>query len=154
MQDDAIVDEFTRQSRTFDRAAVFHSAETLGALLDLVPADAGGRWLEAACGTGVVARGLAAKVDDVLGVDLTDAMLDVARRESQSAGLENVRFERGNAAASDYPDGAFDGAVTRFSLHHIPVPGRVIAELARVVRPGGWVIIGDHVTDDHAAVAA
>ena len=45
---------------------------------------------------------------------------------------------------------SFDGAVTRFSIHHIPVPSRLIDELARVVRPGGTIVILDHVADSEA----
>ncbi len=154
MHEDAVVNEFTHQSEAFDCAPVMSAAETLGALVDLVSPEAGGRWLEVACGTGIVARALAGRADEVVGVDLTEAMLDVGRRASRSVGLGNVRFEVGNATALDLPDASFDGAVSRFSLHHIPVPGRVTAELARVVRPGGWVVIGDHVTDEDAAAAA
>jgi len=154
VHDDVIVKEFHHQASVFDGAAVFSSAETLGALLELMPENAGGRWLEVACGTGIVARALASQVEEVLGVDLTAAMLDVGRREVRSAGLGNVRFELGDATALELSDASFDGAVTRFSLHHIPVPGRVIGELARVVRPGGWVILGDHVTAEDAGAAA
>ena len=74
--------------------------------------------------------------------------------EARSARLENVRFEPGDATALQLPDASFDGAVSRFSLHHIPVPRRVVAELARVVRPGGWVLIGDHVTVEDGSAAA
>jgi SAM-dependent methyltransferase len=154
MHRDVVVNEFSHQSQTFDRAAVMSSAEALGALLDLLPAGAAGRWLEVACGTGVVARALAGRVDEVVGIDLAEAMLAVGRGEARSAGLENVRFEAGDATALEVADASFDGAVTRFSLHHIPVPGRVIAELARVVRPGGWVILADHVTEQDGAAAA
>lgn len=154
MHREVVLSEFSHQSRSFDRAAVMSSAETLGSLLELVPKGAGGRWLDAACGTGVITRALAGAVDEVLGIDLTAAMLDVGRREARSAGLDNVRFEIGDATDLELPDESFDGAVTRFSLHHVPVPGRVIAELARVIRPGGLVIIGDHVTDEDATGAA
>jgi SAM-dependent methyltransferase len=102
----------------------------------------------------LVARALAARVGEVIGVDMTPAMLEVARREAISAGADNVRFELGDVTALGQPAGSFDGAITRFSLHHIPVPARLLAELARVVRPGGWVIVGDHVTDEDAAAAA
>lgn len=103
MHDHAVVNEFTHQSEAFDRAPVMSAAETLGALLELVPRERPGRWLEAACGTGIVARALAARVDEVLGVDLTAAMLDVGRREARSAGLGNARFELGDATALSSP---------------------------------------------------
>ena len=154
MHEAAVVSEFSHQARAFDRAAVMSSAQTLGAMLELVPAGSRGRWLDVACGTGVVVRALASCVDEVFGVDLTPAMLEVGRLEAEAAGLRNIRFEAGDATALQLHDASFDGAVTRFSLHHIPAPGRVLAELARVVRPGGVVIVGDHVSDEDAAAAA
>lgn len=154
MHSDRIVDEFTRQSATFNVSPVMHAAETLQTLLDLLPATADQRWLEVACGTGVIARALAPRVGAIHGVDLTPAMLAVAREETQKAGLANVTFSTGDATGLPFPDAHFDAAVTRFSLHHIPLPARCVAEMARVVRPGGWVAIGDHVTAEDQVVAA
>ena len=148
MYEDSIRDEFTHQSSSFGKAAVMTSAETLGALVELVSADSGASWLESACGTGLVSRALAGKVGSVTGVDLTPAMLEQAKRGAADEGIENASFSVGDATALEFADGSFDGSVTRFSLHHIPVPGRVIAELARVVRPGGWVVVSDLVADE------
>lgn len=148
MYEDSIREEFTHQSGSFGKAAVMTSAETLGALVELVPEDASARWLESACGTGLVARALAGKVGSVTGVDLTPAMLEQAEHGAADEGIENASFSVGDATALEFADGSFDGAVTRFSLHHIPLPGRVIAELARVVRPGGWVVVSDLVADE------
>jgi SAM-dependent methyltransferase len=154
MEPDPIVREFTHQSESFNVAPVMRSADTLGRLIDQIPAAAGERWLDAACGPGLVARGLAPRVGEVHGVDMTPAMVDVARREAAAEGIRNAVFAVGDATALDFAPGTFDGAVTRFSLHHIPVPGRVVAELARVVRPGGAVVLADHVTSADAAEAA
>jgi SAM-dependent methyltransferase len=148
MYEDSIREEFTHQSSSFGRAAVMTSAETLGALVELVPEDAGARWLESACGTGLVSRALAGKVGSVTGVDLTPAMLEQAKRGAADEGIESASFSVGDATALEFADGSFDGGVTRLSLHHIPVPGRAIAELARVVRPGGAVLVGDLVADE------
>jgi SAM-dependent methyltransferase len=154
VEPDTVVREFTHQSEAFNAAAVMRSADTLGRLLDLIPAAPGERWLDAACGPGLVARGLAARVGEVHGVDMTPAMVELARREAARAGVANAVFSVGDATALRFAAGSFAGAVTRFSLHHIPLPGRVLAELARVVRPGGAVLVADHVTSDHADVAA
>jgi SAM-dependent methyltransferase len=93
-------------------------------------------------------------VGDVHGVDMTPAMVELARREAEREGARNASFSIGDATALAFETGSFDGAVTRFSLHHIPRPGRVVAELARVVRPGGTVVLADHVTSADADVAA
>lgn len=148
MYEDSIREEFTHQSRSFGKAAVMTSAETLGALVELVPVDANARWLEPACGTGLVARALAGRVGSVAGVDLTPAMLEEAKRAAEEEGVGNVDFSVGDATALKFPDGSFDGAVTRLSLHHIPVPSRVVAEMARIVRPQGSVVVGDLVGDE------
>jgi SAM-dependent methyltransferase len=148
--DRSVRDEFTHQSERFNVAPVYTTAETLQALVDLLPTDGAAAWLEVACGPGIVSRALAPRVGSVLGVDLTPAMVDLATREAVRAGLANARFVVGDATALDLPDASFDGAVTRFSLHHVPLPGRVVAEMRRVVRPGGWVCLADHVTSDDA----
>lgn len=153
-QQASIRDEFSRQAESFARSPAMSAAETLGALVELVPADPGGRWLEVACGPGIVARALAPRVGAVAGVDLTPSMIEKARSEAAAVGATNLEFSLGDATALDFPDAGFDGAVTRFSLHHIPVPGRVLAEMARVVRPGGWVVVADHLTDANGDAAA
>jgi SAM-dependent methyltransferase len=147
MYEDSIREEFTHQSSGFGKAAVMTSAETLGALAELVPEDGSARWLESACGTGLVSRALAGRVGSVTGVDLTPAMLEQAKRGAADEEIENVAFSVGDATALEFADASFDGAVTRLSLHHIPLPGRVVAEMARVVRPGGWIVLGDLVAD-------
>jgi SAM-dependent methyltransferase len=154
MYEDSIRAEFTDQTEVFARAGALKGAEVLGALVDLVPADSEARWLEAACGPSMVGRAVAPRVGSLHGVDLTPAMIEKAREEAAREGLANVEFSLGDATALEFEDQSFDGAITRFSLHHIPAPQRVVEEMARVVRPGGLVVIADHARDDDDAVAA
>jgi SAM-dependent methyltransferase len=154
MYEESIRDEFTHQTDTFAKAPAMSAAETLGALVELVPADPEARWLEVACGPAAISRALAGRVGSVHGVDLTPAMVEKAAAEATREAIVNAEFSLGDATALGFEDGSFDGAVTRFSLHHIPAPKRVLAEMARVVRPGGWVIVGDHVTDADGDAAA
>jgi SAM-dependent methyltransferase len=149
---DEVVREFTHQAASFAASPALRSEASLGRLLELVPAGAGERWLEAACGPGLIARALAPRVGEVVGVDVTPAMVELARAEA--AGIANVSFAAGDVTRLDLPDASFDGAVTRFSLHHVPRPGRVVDELARVVRPGGAVVVADHLTAEDGEVAA
>ncbi len=102
----------------------------------------------------MVSRAVAARTGTVTGVDLTPAMIEEAERKAQDEGLDNVSFLLGDATALDFTDGSFDGAITRFSFHHIPAPSRVLTEMARVVRVGGWLVVGDQVTDDDGEGAA
>lgn len=154
MHRDAIVEEFTHQSAAFNVSPVHRSAETLATLIDLIPAAPDQRWLEVACGPGLIARALAPRVGEVHGVDLTPAMVDLATAEAQRAGITNARFSLADGTALPFEPASYDGAVTRFSLHHIPLPIRCVSEMARVVRPGGWVVLADHVTTEDAEGAA
>ncbi len=147
MYEDSIREEFTHQSRSFGTSAAMTSAETLGALIELVPEDDGAEWIDVACGPGVISRAMAGRVGSVKGIDLTPAMVEEGARRAGEEGIDNVGFAEGDVTALDLPDGSFDGAITRLSLHHIPAPVRVVAEMARVVRPGGWVLVSDIVAD-------
>jgi SAM-dependent methyltransferase len=150
----SIRDEFAHQADAFARSPTMSLAATLGVVVDLAPADPEARWVEIACGPGLIARAMAPRVGSVRGLDLTPAMIEKARSEAAAAGVENVSFEVGDATALDVPDDSFDGAITRFSLHHIPAPVRVLEEMRRAVRPGGWVVVSDFVTDDDGEAAA
>jgi SAM-dependent methyltransferase len=130
------------------------SAQTLGALVELVPEDPRARWIDVACGPGVISRGVAGKVGSVSGVDLTPAMIDEAEKRAKEEGVRNVSFSVGDATSLDFADASFDGAITRLSLHHIPAPGRIVAEMARVVRPGGAVVVSDLAADQDRDAAA
>lgn len=147
MHRETTVGEFTRQAEGFNASASTNDRRLLDAIIGLCRPAADERWLEAACGPGVISRRLAEEAATVHGVDLTPAMIDVARREARAAGLENADFEVGDATALDAPDGSFDGVVTRFSIHHVPLPVRLVRELARVVKPGGPVVLVDHLAD-------
>jgi SAM-dependent methyltransferase len=105
-----------------------------GLLADLPP----GRILDAACGTGRHSVWLAAQGHEVVGVDLSPDMLAKAR-----AKLPPARFELGDLAALPLPDGSVDAAVCALALVHLPDLGPALAELARVVRPGGLIVISD-----------
>ncbi|MFL5874252.1 MAG: class I SAM-dependent methyltransferase [Solirubrobacterales bacterium] len=154
MYEDSIREEFTQQTDVFSRAGALKQAATLGAVLEAVPADPEARWLEVACGAAMVGRALAPEVGSVHGVDLTPAMIERAREEAAAAGLGNAEFSLGDATKLEFEDGSFDGAVTRFSFHHIPAPQRALEEMARVVRAGGHVVVADHARDADPGVAA
>ena len=119
--------------------------EALGKILgraEFLPAlKTGMRVLEVGCGTGSIARQVAARVapGEVIGVDGQQVQLDTATRLSAEHGIGNLKFRRGDAAELDLPDCGFDGAYCRFLLEHVMNPFDVVREMARVVRPGGWV---------------
>ena len=98
------------------------------------------RILDAGCGTGEITRRLAREFPTavVLGVDIVEEHLDLARRRSARFG-ERVRYENRSVFELGLPEASFDLVVCRHVLQAIPHAERVLAELARVTRPGGWL---------------
>jgi len=105
MHEHTIIEEFTRQAETFNAAAVANAPGMLEALIELAEPAPDERWLEAACGPGIVSRALAPRTGSVLGVDATPAMIEVARREAAAAGLANTGFATADVTALAFPDG-------------------------------------------------
>ena len=108
---------------------------------DLAELSPGDRALDVATGTGDLALELAARVapgGEVVGIDFAERMLELARAKAVEA---NVRFETGNALALAFPDDAFDAATVGFGARNFSDLDRGLAEMARVVRPGGRVVV-------------
>lgn len=97
-----------------------------------------GAALDAACGTGRHAAFLAALGHEVTGIDATAEMLEKAKARVPSA-----QFETADLLAIPLPDGAMDCAVCTLALTHCADLGPPVQELARVVRPGGRVVVSD-----------
>ena len=80
----------------------------------------------------------------ILGVDLAGPMLDLARRNAGEAGLtDRIRFARGDAKNLPFPDGRFEAVVSNTIVHHIPEPAVALAEMVRLVAPGGTLMVRD-----------
>jgi SAM-dependent methyltransferase len=121
--------------------------------LDWVAPVAGLRWVDVGCGNGaftelLVKRCAPAAID---GVEPSEGQLDYARKRLDA---EQARFHRGDAMALPFPDRAFDAAVMALVIFFVPEPARGVAEMVRVVRPGGvvsayaWDILGGGFTQE------
>jgi demethylmenaquinone methyltransferase/2-methoxy-6-polyprenyl-1,4-benzoquinol methylase len=140
---------FDRISRIYDTlntvmtAGLHHEWRRRAA--DLAQLEPGGRVLDVATGTGDLAFELANRVapnGEVLGLDFSEQMLEVARGKAAARALPaRVGFEWGNAMELDYPDDSFDAATVGFGVRNFADLDRGLGELARVVRPGGRVVI-------------
>lgn len=100
---------------------------------------------ELGCGPGLYARQLASRFESlsVIGVDRSPAQLERARRRATVAGLANCRFERADAAALPYPDDSLDAVVASRFLGVVEDRASVLAEIARVLRPGGRCFVAE-----------
>lgn len=112
-------------------------------VIDQTEIAPGARVLDVACGSGIVARLIAARggaSGRVVGLDFNPAMLDVARDKSEAEGLE-IEWRRGSAQDLPFADGAFDLVLCQHGLQFFPDRGRAVAEMYRVLAPGGQVAI-------------
>lgn len=90
----------------------------------------------------------------VTGIDFSDAMLEKARRRVARLGLRNVAALRQmDARTLDFPDASFDTVAAMHVLSVVPEPERVMAEIARVLKPGGRVVILNHFARERGALA-
>jgi SAM-dependent methyltransferase len=99
--------------------------------------------LDVACGAGHAAEVVAAQVRQVVGLDLTRPLLDLGAARLDAAGVGNVLLQEGDAASLPFVGNSFDLVFCRSAVHHFPRPERVVAEMARVCRPGGRVVVSD-----------
>ena len=99
--------------------------------------------LDVACGPGILACALAGQVRHVTGIDITPAMIEQARQRQAEAGLDNLSWHIGDATMLPFDDEAFDRVTTRYSFYHMPDPGATLAEMKRVCRPHGRIIVID-----------
>jgi ubiquinone/menaquinone biosynthesis C-methylase UbiE len=148
---DVSTDERTaRQRRLWDRMASgydkqisFFERIQFGGGREWVCSRATGETLEVAIGTG---RNLPFYPPGVrlTGIELSPAMLDIARRRAADLGVE-VELREGDAQHLPFADASFDTAVCTLSLCTIPDHAGAIAEMARVLRPGGKLLLLDHI---------
>jgi SAM-dependent methyltransferase len=104
----------------------------------------GGRVLDVATGHGNFALALArtlAGYDEIIGVDMNARELRTAREAAARQSLGRLHFRKMDAHKLDFPDASFDTVAISNSLHHMAVPKRVLAEMMRVLKPGGSFII-------------
>jgi ArsR family transcriptional regulator len=146
-------ESFRRQGADWDemRALDLPAQAVEAALLTLVPESGAGRLLDIGTGTGRVLELLAPRVSQAVGVDASKAMLALARSRLARAGLTHCSVRLADMYRLQIVAGAFDIAVMQMVLHYAEDPPGVLAEAARVLRPGGRLIVIDlahHGRDD------
>jgi len=124
----------------YDARVIRRMAEIANLSKDMTVADIG-------TGTGFVAAGVAPRVEQVIAVDNSLAMVDVARKNLATLGVRNVDLIPGEITALPLERASVDAAFANMVLHHAEDPGAMLQEMARIVKPGGTVAITDEV--DH-----
>jgi len=99
--------------------------------------------IDLACGPGTYTRPLARRVRHAIGADLTPAMVEKARAEAALDGITNIEFVCADIYAPPFADGVAGIVSCGYAFHHMADPPRALAEMARVLQPGGRLAITD-----------
>ena len=157
---DLIRSAFTAQAGYISTSPAFVSEERLKWLLDLVRMSgsaeelSGLEMLDVACGAGVVAVPMAGHVGQVTGLDLTPAVIEKAEELAGERNAANCKFVLGDAADLPFPDDSFDIVTCTSAFHHFDEPERIMAQMARVLKPGAALCALDITTSEVPPVRA
>ncbi len=143
--DSALAAAFDHRAAEFERAPVQTDPDMLARLIQAADLPAGGLILDGGCGPGLVGEALLKAGYRVFGVDLSVEMIARARRRCAAFG-ERAVFER-QSLFDSFSHGPFDGAISRFVLHHTPDPAAFLRRQAELLRPGGVLAACDHTAD-------
>lgn len=139
--DTTVVDQFSKQAIPFTEIPGHHDGTQLLVLFSGVSAE--DSVLDVACGPGIVACEFSRLAGSVTGIDITPAMIDQAAKRQHELGLGNINWQVGTATALPYPDESFSLVITRYSFHHLLDCAAALAEMIRVCRLGGRVLVAD-----------
>ena len=134
---------FDRYARQWDRLAreILPLPDYGNHLMEVLPSVV--RLVEIGVGTGTLLADLRSRAQEIVGVDHSPAMLEEARERIASVGMEGVDLRLGEMSHLPLSDAEAQGALLRMVLHHAPQPTRVLEEIARVLSPGGRLVIAD-----------
>ena len=143
-----IKQEFTRQADAMEKAEVFKETDFIKQLITEIGLTGNETLLEVGCGPGIMVSMFARFFKSVYAVDITPKMIEKAAERIKREGLDNVYFDVCKAESLPYDNDFFDFVYSRFTLHHLKDPAIAIPEMARVVRPGGKIILQDIIASE------
>ncbi|MEM9565846.1 MAG: methyltransferase domain-containing protein [Actinomycetota bacterium] len=148
---DLVRTQFGANAANYAASPVHARGSSLTRLVEVLEPDPSWRLLDIATAAGHTAFAFAPAVAEVVASDLLDEMLDVARGQAAERGVANVTFEVADAESLPFEDSSFDAVTCRIAPHHFPRPDRFVAEVARVLRPGGRFGLVDNMVDAEAS---
>ena len=151
MHDDTVRARFAATAPLVAAKAAREADELREQLRAFVSLTGDERALDSGTGAGALALALAPLVREVVAVDLVPELLAEARALARD--LPHVSFVEGDASALPFEPFVFDLAMTMRTLHHVRRPELVVAELTRVTRPGGWILVIDQIAPPDPLVA-
>lgn len=135
---------FTQQAAGFESERMnFSKQDYLDYVVQKIAPSKTDAVLEVAAGTCACGRTIAPYAGNVVCLDMTPAMLSVGKSEAGKNHLDNMTFVLGDAAELPFLNGSFDIVLSRLAFHHFPDVKQPFAEMVRVLKPGGKVVLID-----------
>ncbi|WP_323123091.1 class I SAM-dependent methyltransferase [Burkholderia alba] len=146
---DQVADAFGSTAAAYLTSTVHATGEDLRALAAGIAATPGAVVLDLGCGAGHASFAAAPGAREVVAYDIAPPMLATVAEAARERGLGNIRVQQGPAEQLPFADGSFDWVVSRMSAHHWHDVPRALAEVRRVLKPGGQVRFIDIAGSDH-----
>lgn len=144
---------FDDQAAKFEKAPVQSDPAALGRLVRVADFPAGARLLDAGCGPGLVAEAFLDAGCRVVGADLSPVMIERARARCVRFGDAATFLQASIHSPEIAALGLFDGAYSRYVLHHVLDPREFLARQIELVRPGGLIVLCDHLSSPDSVLA-
>lgn len=138
-----VAGQFGDHARDYLASTTHAQGEDLVRMDEIIGARSPGAGLDLGCGAGHVAFRLSPLSQQVVAFDLSDAMLAVVDAEAKRRGLHNISIQAGSAETLPFTDAGFDWVVSRYSAHHWTEAAAAVAEMRRVLRPNGLILLMD-----------
>lgn len=147
--DDQVADAFGTTAAAYLTSQTHASGADLGTLATEIASTPNADVLDLGCGAGHASFACAPHAHSVVAYDLAEPMLATVAAAARERGLANIRTRHGAAERLPFADASFDWVVSRLSAHHWHDVPQALAEVRRVLKPGGRVIFIDVVGADH-----
>ena len=141
-----VLDQYTTRASAYVNSAVHAAGQDLDLIAQVLANQRGAVALDVGCGGGHLTYRLAPLVSQVVACDLAESMLAAVAEQASLRGLSNIATRAAAAESLPFEVATFDVVATRFSAHHWHAFAEGIAEMARVLKPGGLALMSDVVS--------
>lgn len=141
-----VLDQYTTRASAYVNSAVHAAGQDLDLIAQVLANQRGAVALDVGCGGGHLTYRLAPLVSQVVACDLAESMLAAVAEQASLRGLSNIATRAAAAESLPFEVATFDVVATRFSAHHWHAFAEGLAEMARVLKPGGLALMSDVVS--------